>query len=147
MIYSQTSRILLRKNIKTTTNEKDGFKSNLANLKKEDPIIKLIENNLLDSQEPNYFSLQETMLSFFEKSSFIYLNNIIEDKDFKYIDEKIPLGIFEDCVKFLVKYNFSDKLCREIRHIRKLFCIGYIKVYCYKFIKMLRENHHKIKEP
>ena len=140
-------QILLRKNIKTTTNEKDGFKSNLANLKKEDPIIKLIENNLLDSQEPNYFSLQETMLSFFEKSSFIYLNNIIEDKDFKYIDEKIPLGIFEDCVKFLVKYNFSDKLSREIRHIRKLFCIGYIKVYCYKFIKMVRENHHKIKEP
>ena len=57
------------------------------------------------------------------------------------------MEIFEDCVKFLVKYNFTDKLSAEIKHIRKLFCIGFIKVYCYKFIKMIDENNPKLNDP
>ena len=139
-------QILLKKTIKTTTGEKD-FKSNLNTLKKGDEIVRLIENNLLDNQENNYISLQETILSFFEKSSLIYLNNILEES--KNIDEGSgnPLEIFEDCVKFLVKYNFTDKLSAEIKHIRKLFCIGFIKVYCYKFIKMIDENNPKLNDP
>ena len=59
-----------------------------------------------------------------------------KDSENVYIDEGNSLEIFEDCVKFLVKYNFSDKLGSEIRYIRKLFCIGYIRVYCYTFIKL-----------
>ena len=139
-------QILLRKTIKTTTNEKDGFKNNSNNLKKGDETIRLIESNLSDNQNPNYFSLQETILLFFEKNSLIYLNNILRDKNSKYIDEGIPITIFEDSVKFLVKYNFSDKLGAEIKHTRKLFYVGYIKAYCYKFFKMINENDKKIKD-
>ena len=84
-------QILLRKTIKTTTAEKDGFKTNLSNLKKEDEIVRLIESNLSDINEPNYLSLQETLLMFFEKNSLIYLDNVLKDKDSKYIDEAIPL--------------------------------------------------------
>jgi len=61
-------QILLKKTIKTGKSEKDGFKSILNNLKKGDQIVRLIENNLLNNQEDNYLSLQETILSFFEKN-------------------------------------------------------------------------------
>ena len=91
------------------------------------------------------------MLSFFEKNSLIYLKNALhsEEKEGEnlYIDEGTPIDIFEDCVKFLVKYNFTDKLNDEIKHIRKLLCIAYIKVYCYTFIKIIDDNNPKLKEP
>ena len=138
--------ILFKNTIKTTTGEKEGFKANLANLKKGNVFVNLIENNLKDNKEDNYLSLQEIILSFFEKSSLIYLNNVLADKKFNYIDEGIPLDIFEDCAKLLYKYNYTDKLDNEIRHIRKLFCVGYIKVYCYKFFKMINENNRKLKD-
>ena len=137
--------ILLKNTIKTTIDEKR-FKTNLANLKKGNEVINLIENNLKDNKEDNYISLQETILSFFEKSSLIYLGNVLADKKNNYIDDGIPLDIFEECVKFLYKYNFTEKLDKEIRHIRKLFCIGYIKVYCYTFFKMINENNQKLKD-
>ena len=144
-------QILLRKTIKTGKDEKDSFKNNLSDLKKGDEIVKLIENNLLDIKEDNYFSLQETMLSFFEKNTLIYLKNALcsDEKEGEniYIDEGAPLDIFEDCVKFLVKYNFTDKLNEEIKHIRKLLCVAYIKVYCYTFIKMIDDNSSKLKDP
>ena len=70
-----------------------------------------------------------------------------KDSENVYIDEGNSLEIFEDCVKFLVKYNFSDKLGSEIRHIRKLFCIGYLRVYCYTFIKMVDDNNTNLKDP
>ena len=138
--------ILLKNTIKTTIGEKAGFKDNLANLKKGNIFVILIENNLKDNKEDNYLSLQEIILSFFEKSSLIYLDNVLAEKKNKYIDDGIPLDIFEECAKFLYKYNYTDKLSNEIRHIRKLFCIGYIKVYCYKFFKMINENNRKLKD-
>ena len=148
---SDIFQILLKKIVKTGKEEKDGFKSNLSSIgKSNDELIRLIENNLLDIKEDNYFSLQETMLSFFEKNALIYLKNALysdKDADNIYIDEGIPLDIFEDCVKFLCKYNFTDKLSGEIKHIRKLLCIGYIKVYCYTFIKMIDDNNPKLKDP
>ena len=103
-------QILLRKTIKTTTAEKDGFKTNLSNLKKGDETVRLIESNLSDINDVNYLSLQETLLMFFEKNSLIYLDNVLKDKDSKYIDEGLPLDTFEECIKFLVKYNFTDKV-------------------------------------
>ena len=147
---SDIFQILLKKTIKTGKEEKDGFKNNLSALKSGDEIVKLIENNLLDIKEDNYFSLQETILSFFEKNAIIYLKNALypeKEADNIYIDEGTPLDIFEDCVKFLVKYNFTDKLSGEIKHIRKLLCIAYIKVYCYTFIKMIDDNNPKLKDP
>ncbi len=139
-------QILLRKTIKTTTAEKDGFKTNLSNLKKGDETVRLIEINLSDINEANYLSLQETVLMFFEKNSLIYLDNVLKDKDSKYIDEGLPLETFEECVKFLVKYNFTDKVSNEIKHIRKIFSVAYIKSFCYKFFKMIRDDSKKIKD-
>ena len=139
--------ILLKKTIRTTLSEKDGFIRNLSNLKKGNEIVNFIENKLKDCKEDNYLAIQETILSFFEKSSLIYLNNVLNDESSKFIDEGIPLDIFEDCVKFLYIYNFTEKLNSEIRHIRKLFCIGYIKVYCNIFIEMINTNNPKLKDP
>ena len=139
--------ILLKKTIKTTKEIKNGFATNLNNLKKGNEIVNFIENNLKDNKEDNYLSLQETLLSFFEKSSLIYLNNVLEDEKSNYIDEGTPLDIFEECAKFLYKYNFTDKVEQEIRNIRKLFSIGYIKVYSNKFIEMINKNNPKLKDP
>ena len=100
----------------------------------------MIENNLKDNTNNNYLALQEEILSFFEKNSLIYLENILKDRFSRYIDEKIPLEIFEYCVNFLYIYNFTDKLDGEIKHIIKLYCIGYIKAYCYTFIKMIEKK-------
>ena len=138
--------ILLKKIVKTTTGEKYGFKTNLSNLKKGE-VVNIIENNLKENKEDNYLALQEMILSFFEKSSLIYLDNVLEDEKTKAIDEGTPLEIFEECVKFLYKYNFTEKVNAEIKHIRKLFSIGYIKVYCNKFIEMINTNNLKLKEP
>ena len=73
---SDIFQILLKKTIKTTTDEKAGFKANLNNLNKGDEIIRLIEINLLDNNANNYFSSKETILSFFEKNYLIYLQNV-----------------------------------------------------------------------
>jgi hypothetical protein len=75
------------------------------------------------------------------------LNNVLEDEKTKYIDEGIPLDIFEEYVKFLYKYNFTENVNSEIKHIRKLFSIGYIKVYSNKFIEMINKNNPKLKDP
>ena len=140
-------QILLKKVIRTKVVERDGFITNLKNLKKGNEIIRLIENNLKDNTNNNYLALQEEILSFFEKNSLIYLENILKDRFSRYIDEKIPLDIFEYCVNFLYKYNFTDKLDGEIKHIIKLYCIGYIKAYCYTFIKMIEKKDKKLKDP
>ena len=143
-------QILLKKIIKTGKEEKDGFKNNLDELRKGDEVVKLIENNLLDSSEDNYFSLQETILSLFEKNSLIYLKNILysEEKEGEniYIDEGTPFYILDDCINFLVKYNFYN-ISDQIKHLRKLLCIAYIKVYCYIFVKMIGNNSPKLKDP
>jgi hypothetical protein len=46
----------------------------------------------------------------------------------------------------LVKYNFTDKVSNEIKHIRKIFSVAYIKSFCYKFFKMIRDDSKKIKD-
>ena len=52
------------------------------------------------------------------------------------------MDIFEECVKFLYKYNYK-KLGDDIKHIRKLFCIGYIKVYIHTFMKNIKDKDNK----
>ena len=52
------------------------------------------------------------------------------------------MDIFEECVKFLYKYNYK-KLGDDIKHIRQLFCIGYIKVYIHTFMKNIKDKDNK----
>ena len=52
-----------------------------------------------------------------------------------FIKEKEPLNIFKECNKFLYKLQ-NNKINEGYTYIIKLFCLGYIKSYCYIFIKM-----------
>jgi hypothetical protein len=95
--------------------------------------IKLIDKNLSDDKKDYYLSLSETMTYFFENSSLIYLKSFSKIESF----EKEPLEIFKGCNDFL--YKFKSNLFKahgKLTYIMKLFCIGYIKSYCYTFIKM-----------
>ena len=72
------------------------------------------------------------MIYFFERNSLIYLKDFSDVKTF--IKEKEGhLMIFKECNKFLDKYNDINE---GFTYITKLFCIGYIKSFCYTFIKM-----------
>jgi hypothetical protein len=100
----------------------------------------------------------ETLLYFFEKNSLIYLNKILNEfiiKDKKKTKEKYtlddenePLKVFKDCIKNLEDYNDKNKNKNKNKNICKLFCIAYIKTFCYKFIKFIdKEEKDKIKDP
>lgn len=135
-------QILLKKLVKT---EKGKFKQTIKDIKKGEQddkiIIELLENNLANEQKDYYFALSETILYFFEKNSLIYFNNALYDKKDPVLLDGKPLDIFKDCIEYLDQYNFSlDKIKDKIKHITKLICLGYIKVFCYIFIKMLNDE-------
>ena len=111
----------------------DEFQKNPDKISKDNnDVIKLIEENLLDSREDNYFSLSETLLYFFEKNSIIYLENVLNNGTSL---ESEPLNIFNGCLNFLKDFiNIRDK---RKKYITKLFCLGYIKVFCFFFIKII----------
>ena len=51
--------------------------------------------------------------------------------------EKKQMDIFKDCNIFLFEESKnSENNYGKNNNITKLFCIAYIKVYCYTFIKM-----------
>ena len=51
------------------------------------------------------------------------------------------------CIEFLEDYNSNKKnLVGKLKHIGKLFCLGYIKTYCYIFIKMFDKSESNYKE-
>jgi len=143
-------QILLKKLVKT---KKGKFNQTIKDIKKgkqdDKIIIELLENNLADEQKYYYFALSETILYFFEKNSLIYLNNALYDKKDPLLLDGETLDIFKDCIEYLDQYNFSYKKIKEkIKHITKLICLGYIKVFCYIFIKMLNdEANSRIKNP
>ena len=147
-------QILLKKVIK-----KEEFVESRNNLlNSDDNLIKLIETNLINN---NNFTLSETLLYFFEKNSMIYLNYILNDKEIKLNLEddevkdkkdknkkiKGPLQIFKDCIQFLQYYiSKPEKFESKSKETCKLFCLGYIRVYCYTFINMILEGKPEIKE-
>ena len=97
-----------------------------------------------DNKNSNYFVLTETLLYLFAKNSFIYLNNTLYDK--AGLLEEEPLNIFKEHIKFLEDYSYvPKKLEGKLKHICKLFCLGYIKIFLYTFIRMLK-IHHQIKD-
>ena len=103
----------------------DNFSLGLKNLlNADDIIIKTLEKNL-----NNNFVLEEILLYLFEENSLIYFNEaFFENK---------PNEIFKDCIKFLDKYiKKQEEIGLKPKELYKLVCIGYIKAFCYTFIKM-----------
>ena len=139
-------QILLRQQIKVN---KDFKKTKKNLLLSNDEYIKIIEKNLLDSEQDNFLSLTETLLYFFEKNSIIFFNNIYheskEEKD-SFLMEKEPLDIFKDCTNFLQEIMETNKKYeRNNKYITKLFCLAYIKIFCQIFIKMFDDDEVKFK--
>ena len=95
----------------------------------KDDIIKFIDKKLYDEEKNNYFALSETLLYLFEKNSLIYLKTNKKSLD------KEPMEIFKDCNKFLENKDKSEKYYDKLKNIAKLFCLGFIKAFCYTFIK------------
>ena len=150
-------QIILKELIKPS---KTNFLKTIQNLlDDQSEIILLIESILCNKKENNYFTLSETLLYFFEKNSFIYLNKILNEyivtKDKKKEKEKYtldeenePLKVFKNCIKNLDEYNDKNKNKNKNKNITKLFCIGFIKTFCYKFIQFMEKNENdKIKNP
>ena len=111
-------------------------KDDLLNNEDKYVIIQLIDKYLSDNTTDYYLALSETLIYFFEKNSLIYL----KDESL----EKEPLDIFKDCNEFLAKFKKNaHKYHGKSANITKLFCIGYIKTYCYVFIKMHDQSKFK----
>ena len=132
---------------------KRDYGSNRNNiLNGDDDIIKI-----LDKRVNKNFVLEETLLYFFEKNAFNYLETIINSKKeiindsnkkeqviIKLEDE--PLNILKDCYTFLEYYIFSPKkLASKLIEICKLFCLGYIKLYIHTFIRAIQEENENSK--
>jgi len=142
-------QILLKKNY-----VKKEYSENRNNiLGGDDDIIKLLDSKA----NKNNFVLVETLLYFFEKNSFNYLNNIINSKkEIKKNDKKQtivikledePLDILKDCYKILDYYIFEPKkLDNKLKEICILFCLGYIKTYIHTFIKAFEDKEPKFKD-
>ena len=150
-------QILLKDLIKPS---KTNFLKTIQNLlDDQSQIIQLIESVLGNKKENNYLTLTETLLYFFEKNSFIYLNKILNEyivtKDKKKEKEKYtldeenePLKVFKNCIKNLDEYNDKNKNKNKNKNITKLFCIGFIKAFCYTFINFInKDEKDKIKDP
>ena len=139
-------QILLKSFIK----KKKDFKKTKKNLlEAKEQIIKVIENNLMDSQQDNYLALTETLLYFFEKNSFIYLKNVLYDEKEPLLLEKEPMEVLKDCYKFLqdlIDENKKDEIGKNNKYITKLFCLGYIKTFCYIFIKVFDDDKAKFND-
>ena len=138
-------QILLKKYIKTGKDEFSKNKNNILNSK--DEIIKIFDKQLNDNKNSNYFVLTETLLYLFEKNSLIYLNNTLYDKVKPELLDGVPLIIFKEHIKFLEDYTYAPKkLEGKLKHICKLYCLGYIKLFLYTFIRMFEETPPKIKD-
>ena len=99
-------------------------------------IIELINKYLSDDTKDYYLALSETILYFFEKNSLIYLEYILKEEEEESLSDE-PLDIFQECNEFLSEFKSHEiKYHGQFVNITKLFCIGYIKSFCYIFIKM-----------
>ena len=97
-------------------------------LESENMIVRLIEEYLRDTKKDYIFALTDILAYFFEKNSLIYL------KDQSLEDE--PLEVFEECNNFLSDLKEKNIVLQDKnKRVTKLFCISYIKSYCYIFIK------------
>ena len=65
-----------------------------------------------------------------------------------YIDEQL-LVILEECIKYLDEYKSgTENNDNKLKELCKLFCLSYIKGYCYIFINLFNDDiKNKCKEP
>ena len=127
--------------LKPYLKKKDKFSNNQEKiLKGNDIIIKSIEVGL-----DNKDILEETLLYLFEKNSLIYFNYI--KKNEIYFDAQ-PLEIFKKCIKYLNDYinkSESNEYLKLNKETCKLFCLGYIKSYCFTYINIFQDKLPKLK--
>jgi len=145
-------QILLKPFIKIN---KDFKKTKEKILKEKSEILKFIENILAEGQQDkqdNYFALTETLLYLFEKNSLIYFKNLFydskEEKDQIFL-EKEPMEIFKDCINYLqeLEEGKDRKYDKYNKITTKLFCFGYVKIFCHIFINMFDDDEINCKEP
>ena len=80
---------------------------------------------MADKTKDNYFFLSEALLFFFEKNSFIYLKEALNDKKSPQLLDMEPLNIFKNCILFLHDFNCNkESVDSKLKHIGKLFCLG-----------------------
>ena len=108
-------------------------------LDNKDNIIKLLNKKLSDDSKDYYLALSETLIYLFEGNSLIYLKDFSDKETFVKV-KKGHVKVFKECNEFLHKIH-KNNINEGNRYITKLFCLGYIKAFCYIFIKM-----HDIKE-
>ena len=85
------------------------------------------------------------MIYFFERISLLYLKRFSKKKE-SFIEEKENEGhlyVFRECNKFLSELNKKEIDEGLNANITKLFCLGYIKTFCYTFIKMHNKKKFK----
>ena len=135
--------------------KKDIFPKSISEiLKATDYDVAVIIENILSEKENRdekiYNALNETLLYYFEKNALMYFNDVFHGKDKMLFenDEEIednkgekkigPLKLFSKCVKYLLDYNKGNtKLDGKNKNICKLFCLGYIRAYCSKYIDLI----------
>ena len=85
---------------------------------------------------------------FHEKDKILFENDeeieINKDKGEKKIG---PLKLFSKCVKYLLDYSGGNtKLDGKNKNICKLFCLGYIRAYCSKFIDLIDSGSSNLED-
>ena len=128
--------------LKEYLKKEDKFKDNKKKiLNSDDRILSLIE-----SQINIKTVLAETLLYLFEKNSLIYYNILKSKTELKYLDDE-PLTIFKDAINYLLEYSEKKNTKDKNKEFCKLFCLGYIKTFCFIFIKMFDAKEPKWKLP
>ena len=116
----------------------------------EGRIVPMMENILKDNKEANNFVLTETLLYFFEKDSKIFIDRIMNEKckknEVMTLDNEEILNILQKSIKFLDDYNNPKKYKDKNKNVCKLFCIGFIKIFCFIFVNLIQNSNNKIKE-
>ena len=122
----------------------DKFKNNISNVLNSQNDIIL---NYIESKLDNIF-LEETIFYFFEKYSIVFIKNLLKKDNKVYIDEQL-LVILEECIKYLDEYKSgTENNDNKLKELCKLFCLSYIKGYCYIFINLFNDDiKNKCKEP
>ena len=142
-------QILFKKYISVKTGEKE-FKKNLHYISKDDnKIFSLIDKNLSNNKKDTYLALSETLLYYFEKISISYFKNALYDIKKPILLENEPLDVFKECITFLHDYLENPKKLEKenkLKNISMLFCLGYIKAFCFTFIKAFDDIEPKFKD-